>query len=154
HKLLSSYPLLFDERKISEIGEAVRLGPQPDLSRLGKRLVLRIEQAFAIHEDREQVVLEDDAKCAPPAARNFVLHTVSPRRKALWRDRKTRAVLNLVKHDIVLQSIRPSNVVVVRVPVTPNDTGSPIDATVHRLESDADLPVTKRRAFPDHQRKT
>ena len=75
HKFPSRYALLFDECKIIEIGEAVRFGPQPDLSRLGKRLVLRIEQAFAIHEDREQVVLEGDAKNAPPSARNFVFHS-------------------------------------------------------------------------------
>jgi hypothetical protein len=37
--------------------------------------------------------------------------------------------------------------------VTPDDPGSPINAAIDRLESDADFAITKRRAIPDRQRK-
>src|SRR5438552_477633 len=101
--LPSRYVSLFDKGKISEIGQAVRFGPQADLSRLLEGFIFGIEQTFSVQENREQAVPEDNSQCAPPCTRDFMLHTIRSRWKALRRNRKSGTCLDLIQHDVIFQ---------------------------------------------------
>src|SRR5256885_266459 len=82
------YVSLFDKSKIREIGQAVRFGPQTDLSSFLEGFVFGFEQTFSVQENCEQAVLKDNSQCAPPCTRDFMLHTIRPRWKALRSNRK------------------------------------------------------------------
>src|SRR5258705_9192241 len=91
----SSLLLLYD-CKIGEIREAVCLGPKACLSGLLERLILSVEQALSVEKHREQAILEDNAKCVPPSAWNFVLDAIRARREVFRRDRQANAAFHLV----------------------------------------------------------
>src|SRR5215471_10771630 len=139
----SRYASLFDESKIGEIGQAVRFGPEPDLSCPGEGLILCLEQTFPIQKYDEHVVLEYHAQCTPSRGWNLVLHAVRPRGKALRRDRQARARLHLIEHNIIFQRIGASDVVVVRVLESPYNPGCSVDTAIHGFECDADFPIAK-----------
>src|SRR6266852_9242705 len=88
------------ERKIVEIDGAVRLRPEAHLARLRERLVIHIEDLVAVEVNREKRTLERDPQGAPNPGGNSVSDSRGVGRLAHGRQRKARAVLDLVKHDV------------------------------------------------------
>src|SRR5215472_14524766 len=80
------YPSLLYESKIREVGNTVRLGPQPNLPCFVERLVLHLEEPVAVHEYCKQAAVEDDPQRAPLRAGNRVLYATGAGRKSLRRD--------------------------------------------------------------------
>src|SRR5215831_1339018 len=67
---------LFYDCKVSEVSQAVCLGPKACLPRLTESLVFHIEQAVPVQKHGEQIVLEHDPQSIPSPARDLVLDSV------------------------------------------------------------------------------
>src|SRR3954447_2358520 len=136
-------------RKVIEIGNTVGLRPETHLARLVKCRIFDVEQALLVQKDREYGVVEINHERVPLSAWNLMFHSVSSGWQPSRSNRGSNALFDLIKHDIVFQRIRADNVVVFRILVAPDNPGGPIDRTVNRLESHADLAVASRNSVPD-----
>src|ERR1043166_3284320 len=120
--------------------DAVGLGPQPDLSRIGKRRILDLEHLPAVEGCGEARAFEVDAQAVPDVGWYRDGHAVA----ALSTDdiqRAADAVDRLVEHEIVLQRIGASDVIVVGIPCAPDYAGGAILRAGQRLERHLDKAV-------------
>jgi hypothetical protein len=70
-----------------------------------------------------------------------MLDAVRAGRQARRRNRCANANLHFVENDVVFGRIRPYDVIVVRIAITPDDSRSLINAARNRLERDRDFAV-------------
>ena len=127
--------------KVIEIRDTIGLCPKTRFPGFLKSRVLRLEQQLLIQENSYVRAGESYFERVPAATRNCVLYPIGTGRQTFRRNRRSDAVFDFIKHDIVFKGIRPGDVVIVRILVSPNDSGSLVYRAINGFESYTELAV-------------
>ena len=126
--------------KVIKQRDAVGLGPDSNLSGVFKRLVIPFQRFLAIKRYREVSGLKIDSKRMP-----LVRSNLYPRPLSLG----AAPVNRIVDGDVVFQGIGAGDIVIVRIPGTPDQAARLIFLSGNGLEFDFDEAILQVRVFFD-----
>src|SRR6266404_2728225 len=110
--------------EVVEQGLRISLCPHANLTWRSEPCVVDVDQFLAVEVDLDVIAAHVRAQRVPDSRRDGHMH-------ALHFD--AAAILHVVPADVVLESVRPRQVIVVLVLVPPHDAARAIHPTAHRL---------------------
>src|SRR5439155_13240683 len=127
------------------VEQGVRIGfrPHANLTWRSEPCVVDVDQFLAVEVDLDVIAAHVRAQRVPDPRCDGHMH-------ALHLD--AAAILHVVPADVVLERIRPREVVVVFVLVPPDDAARAIHSTAHRLAPDRYAHVPERGAVSHGER--
>src|SRR4051812_7593132 len=120
------------DSELVEVGHAVRLGPERHLTEPGESPVRHAEQWLAIEGSRESVAFGAQRERMPNARRHL---------RGGAGELLAVALDHPVDAHVVLERVRPHEVVVVRVPEPDGEPTGPVTPAGNSLEAHAGLDV-------------
>src|SRR6266550_8258454 len=121
----------------------IGFSPHAYLTRRREPCVVDVDQLLAVEVDLDVIAAHVRAQRVPDARCDGYMHT-------LHLD--AAAILHVVPTDVVLERVRPREVVVVFVLVAPDDAARAIHATAHRFAPDSYAHVPERGAVRHGER--
>src|SRR5262249_14480343 len=120
--------------QVIEVRYGISLCPKADFARVLESFIIGFDFLGAIKVTNEFVSCCFNAKLVPRSRRNFEVGA---------GDLNAAAVDHVVESVVVLQSVSPYDVIIVRILQTENHAPCLINASGYRLELHADIQVAK-----------
>src|SRR6266700_3027780 len=111
------------DREVVELNDRVRLRPEPDLPRVLERVVGPVEHLAAVVEDDEAIAGGLELQRVPGALGHL---------DVLASELAPAAARDVIDATVVLEGVATGDVVVVRVPVSPDEAEPLIDLSAER----------------------